>query len=69
MTPPLAGEAYHVAARREEHEADRALWQMASMASRLRVEAWVYQSRYGVPPEIAERGRPRIRRVTSDRVP
>jgi len=64
-----AGEAYHVATRREEHEADTALWQMASMASRLRVEAWVYQSRYGVPPEIAERGRTRIRRVTSDRVP
>jgi hypothetical protein len=64
-----AGEAYHVAARREEHEADRALWQMASMASRLRMEAWVYQSRYGVPPVIAERGQPRTRRVTSDRVP
>lgn len=61
-----AAEAYHVAARRGEHEADSALWQMASVASRLRVEAWVYQTRHGVPPEIAEGGRLRTKRATGD---
>jgi hypothetical protein len=58
--------AYHIAARRGEHEADGALWQMANMASRLRVEAWIYQTRHGVPPEIAEGGRLRTKRATGD---
>lgn len=52
-----AAEAYHEAAGRGQVEADRALWQMASMATRLRVEAWVYRSRHGVPPEIASQMR------------
>jgi hypothetical protein len=61
-----AAGAYHVAARSGEQKADTALWQMASMASRLRVEAWIYQTRHGIPPELTRRGRLRIRRVTGD---
>jgi hypothetical protein len=61
-----AVEAYHVAARREEREADSALWQMASLASRLRIEAWVYQTRHGVSPEFAGRARLRTTRISVD---
>jgi hypothetical protein len=48
-----AAGAYHAAAKKGEGERDAALWHMASTASRLRVEAWVYQGRYGTTPEIA----------------
>jgi hypothetical protein len=58
--------AYHSASWRGEHEADSALWQMASMASRLRVEGWIYQTRHGVPPEVAAGGRFRTRQATGD---
>lgn len=61
-----AVEAYHIAARRGEHEADSAIWQMASMASRLRVEGWIYLTRHGAPPEIAGGGRFRTKRATGD---
>ena len=59
-----AAEAYHVAARREEQEADSALWQMASTASRLRIEAWVFQTRHGVSPEFVGRARLRTARIS-----
>jgi hypothetical protein len=58
--------AYHIAARRGEYEADSALWQMASLASRLRLEGWIYQTRHGVPPEIATGGRFRTRKATGN---
>jgi hypothetical protein len=37
------------------------LWRMASLASRIRLEAWIYQSRHGAPPTLLDptrRGRP-----------
>lgn len=40
-------------------EIDRALWRMASYASRLRLEAWVYQSRHGRAPSLGEGRRAR----------
>jgi hypothetical protein len=58
-----AAGAYHAAADKAQEETYPALWQMASMASRLRVEAWVYRTRYGVPPEITRPRRPRTQRV------
>lgn len=58
--------AYHIAARCGEHEADSALWQMASLASRLRVEGWIFQTRHGVPPEVAVGVRLRTKRATGD---
>jgi uncharacterized protein (DUF1501 family) len=61
-----AVEAYHIAARRAEHEADNAIWQMASVASRLRVEGWIYLNRHGAPPEIGGRGRFRTTGATGD---
>ncbi|HYL81465.1 MAG TPA: hypothetical protein VEU07_11675, partial [Candidatus Acidoferrum sp.] len=61
-----AVEAYHIAARRGEREADSAIWQMASMASRLRVEGWIYQTRHGDPPEVSGSGRLRTKRATGD---
>lgn len=33
------------------------LWRMASLASRIRLEAWLYQSRYGAPPPLLEPAR------------
>lgn len=47
-----AAGAYHAAASKGRDEANPSLWQMSSTASRLRVEAWVYRTRHGVPPEI-----------------
>jgi hypothetical protein len=42
--------------RKAEHEGapamNLALWQMASMASRMRIEAWVYHARHGEPPQL-----------------
>jgi hypothetical protein len=44
-------------------EVDVVLWRMASFASRLRLEAWIYQSRHGVPaPLLAAARSPRARR-------
>jgi hypothetical protein len=54
------GGAYRRAAdayRRTESEgsgaATHALWQMASLASRLRLEAWVYRARHGEAPQLS----------------
>lgn len=47
-----AADAY----RKAEHEgsamANHALWQMASLASRMRLEAWVYHARHGDSPQL-----------------
>lgn len=64
-----AAGAYHAAARRgrtAENETNAALWQMASMASRLRVEAWVFRTRYGAAPEAPPPRRPRASMVSAD---
>jgi hypothetical protein len=47
-----AAEAYRKAAGSGESALNSALWQMASVASRLRIEAWIYRSRYGDMPQI-----------------
>jgi len=62
-----AAGAYHAAARKGEDERDAALWQMASTASRLRIEAWVYQSRYATTPEIARFRKSRASGISTDR--
>ena len=54
-----AAGAYHATAEKGRIEASVALWQMSSTASRLRVEAWMYHSRHGGPPEIIRPQRPR----------
>jgi len=61
-----AAGAYHSATERKHGEANTSLWQMASLASRLRVEAWVYRTRHGAPPEVTRPRRPRISRVSAD---
>ncbi|MFB3819340.1 MAG: hypothetical protein ACE147_16905, partial [Candidatus Methylomirabilales bacterium] len=33
------------------------LWRMASLASRIRLEAWIYQSRHGAPPALLDSAR------------
>jgi hypothetical protein len=58
-----AAATYHAAANKEGGEANAALWQMSSLASRLRVEAWVYRSRYDARPGA---GRPRRPRTSGD---
>ncbi len=47
-----AAEAYHSAVD-QGGATDEALWQMASIASRLRLEVWMYRSRYDAPPIAA----------------
>ncbi len=54
-----AAGAYHATAEKDQGEATAALWQMSNVATRLRVEAWVYHTRHGVPPEITRPRRPR----------
>jgi hypothetical protein len=54
-----AAGTYHGTAEKDQREASAALWQMSSVATRLRLEAWVYQNRHGVPPEIIRPRRPR----------
>ncbi|HWT79853.1 MAG TPA: zinc ribbon domain-containing protein [Candidatus Methylomirabilis sp.] len=61
-----AAGAYHAAMNKGEDEKNAALWQMASMASRLRVEAWVYRTRYGVAPSAPRPRRSRASRVSAD---
>jgi len=61
-----AAGAYHTATHKGEKEKNAALWQMASMASRLRLEAWVFQTRYGVAPETTRPRRLRASRVSAD---
>jgi hypothetical protein len=57
-----AAATYHAAAHKEGAEANAALWQMSSLASRLRVEAWVYRSRYDARPGAGRLRRPRSSR-------
>jgi hypothetical protein len=54
-----AAATYHAAADREGAEANIALWQMSSLASRLRVESWVYRSRYDARPGASRVRRPK----------
>jgi len=54
-----AAGAYYATAEKDQAGATAALWQMSSMATRLRVEAWVYHTRHGVSPEIIRPRRPR----------
>jgi hypothetical protein len=54
-----AAATYHAAADKEGPEACGALWQMSSLASRLRVEAWVYRSRYDARPGAGRLRRPK----------
>lgn len=54
-----AAGTYHATAEKDQGEATAALWQMSSVASRLRVEAWVYQTRHAVSPDIIRPRRPR----------
>ena len=61
-----AAGTYHVATQKGEDGRDAALWQMASTASRLRVEAWVFRTRYGVSPDTTRPKRSRASRVSAD---
>jgi hypothetical protein len=61
-----AAGAYHAARPKGEEGRNATLWQMASMASRLRVEGWVFRTRYGVAPETTRPLRPRDSRVSAD---
>jgi len=61
-----AAGAYHAAMHKGEDDRNAALWQMASTASRLRVEAWVFRTRYGVAPETTNPPRSRASRVSAD---
>jgi hypothetical protein len=51
-----AAGAYYASVQEGQDTVNVALWQMASLASRLRVEAWVYHSRHGHPPAITHVG-------------
>lgn len=61
-----AAGAYHMAAHKGEEERNVALWHMASTASRLRVEAWVFRTRYGVAPNNIRPRRSRASRISTD---
>ena len=60
-----AAGAYHAATHRGEDDRNAALWQMASTASRLRVEAWVFRTRYGVAPDTTRPRRSRASQVSA----
>ena len=47
-----ASEAYRKAEGDRAQAVDAALWQMASLASRLRMEAWIYHGLHGEPPQL-----------------
>jgi hypothetical protein len=61
-----AAEAYHGSPQGGK-VADEALWQMASMATRLRLEAWMYRSRYEAPPMVPGRDGTAARRPQDHR--
>jgi hypothetical protein len=61
-----AAGAYHTAAHKGEAERNTALWQMASMASRLRLEAWVFRTRHGMTPNTTRPRRSRTSRFSAD---
>jgi hypothetical protein len=53
-----AAEAYRKAEGGEQTQGNAALWHLASVASRLRMEAWVYQVLHdGMPPIASIRQR------------
>jgi hypothetical protein len=54
-----AAVTYYATAEKEQAGASIALWEMSSIASRLRVEAWVHHTRHGVPPQLIRTRRPR----------
>ncbi len=47
-----AADAYRQAEAGGAAAMNHALWQMASLASRMRLEAWVFQARHGEPPQL-----------------
>jgi hypothetical protein len=47
-----AADAYRKADSEGSPTANQALWQMASLASRMRLEAWVYHARHGETPPL-----------------
>ncbi len=49
--------SYGRAAQGASGSVDVVLWRMASFASRLRVESWIYQSRHGAPAPLAAAAR------------
>jgi hypothetical protein len=49
--------SYGRAADGRQEGVNGVLWRMASLASRLRLESWVYQSRHGAPPQLATSAR------------
>jgi hypothetical protein len=61
-----AAGAYHAATLKGEDDRNAILWQMASTASRLRVEAWVFRTRYGAAPDTTRPRRTRAPRVSAD---
>lgn len=48
----LAADTYRKAESQGPPAVDRALWQMASLASRMRLEAWVYHTWHGQSPQL-----------------
>lgn len=61
-----AAGAYHMASPKGEDERNAMLWQMASIASRLRMEGWVFRTRYGVAPETTRPRRSRASGASAD---
>lgn len=61
-----AAGAYHAPTHKGEDERNATLWQMASMASRLRVEGWVFRTRYGVARETTSPRRSRVSKAPAD---
>lgn len=47
-----AADAYRKTEDQDSPASNRALWQMASTASRMRIEAWVYHARHGEAPQL-----------------
>jgi hypothetical protein len=47
-----AADAYRKGESDDAPTINHALWQMASTASRMRLEAWVYHARHGEPPQL-----------------
>jgi hypothetical protein len=48
----VAADSYRKALGRDAAAVDGALWRMASLASRMRLEAWVYHSWHGQSPQL-----------------
>jgi len=59
-----AAQSYSRGTDETEDQTNAVLWQMASLASRLRMEAWIYRSRHGASPQIQQPRRNRTSRRT-----